>query len=498
VLGVPREGGAPLRSLSQHGRALVWGARLLERLPTALHVCARLAERRFRAQAAAGPQRSLHPPGVESDRLSLKLALLRTAERALAERRLSDAALRGFLKVLGRDVLTRHGERSAKERFRAQHGCGPPDFLVISPGHACNLRCEGCYADSGSGREKLDFATLSRIVSEAKALWGARFFVISGGEPLAWRDDGQGVLDLAEQHPDCFFVMYTNATLIDAAVALRMGRLGNLSPGLSVEGLRERTDRRRGPGVFDKVLAAAERLRGAGVAFGISLTAMRDNADEILSDALIELFFEKQGAFYAWVFQYMPIGRAPSLPLMVTPRQRLQLWARMWELIDRRGLFIADFWNSGTVTSGCVAGGRPGGYLHVDWNGAVSPCVFMPYSPVNVREAFARGQSLDDVWAHPFFGSIRAWQREHGYREGGERCGTTTNWLAPCLVRDHHADFLRLAAQHAVEPTEEAAREALADAAYHEGLLGYDSELRHLTQPVWERLYLRPGARRGQ
>jgi len=42
--------------------------------------------------------------------------------------------------------------------------------------------------------------------------------------------------------------------------------------------------------VFDKVTAAAERLRREGVLFGISLTATRENADEVLSDPVLETF----------------------------------------------------------------------------------------------------------------------------------------------------------------------------------------------------------------
>ena len=324
---------------------------------------------------------------------------------------------------------------------------------MISPGKACNLRCGGCYANSGAHREKLDWATFERTVREAHDTWGTRVFVISGGEPLAWRDGGRSFLDLAERFPDCFFVMYTNGTLIDDAVAKRMGRLGNVSPALSIEGMKERTDARRGDGVFDKVLAAMERLRREGVIIGVSLTATRENSDEILSDEVVETFFDGIGASYAFVFHYMPIGRSFTLDLMMTPEQRLRLFERVWWLVRNRHIFIADFWNSATATNGCLAAGRAGGYFHVNWNGDVSPCVFFPYSPVNVREVFARGGTLDEVWAHPFFADIRRWQRDYGYREANEPCPDCGNWLAPCIIRDHHSDFLELVRRHEPAPT---------------------------------------------
>ncbi len=432
------------------------------------------------------------PAGVQADRLAVRLALLHMADRALAEGRVGRNTLRALLGILMGDILVRRGDESAKDRFRAANGCGPPDMLVLSPGKACNLSCVGCYANAGPAREKLDWDTLDRLVTEAHDLWGTRFFTLSGGEPLVWRDGRRGVLDLAHKHRDCFFMSYTNGTLIDDRVAERIGELGNFTPALSVEGLRERTDARRGDGVFDRVLAAMRRLGRQGVMFGLSLTATRENCEELLSDELIRLFFEEMGVLYAWIFHYMPIGRAQTLDLMPTVDQRLALGKRMWELVRERHLFIADFWNSGTVTNGCIAGGRPGGYLYVDWNGAVCPCVFIPYSPVNIKEAYRQGKTLNDVWREPFFQGIRAWQRGYGYREPGQTAPAQGNWLRPCLIRDHHAVFDRLAREHAAQPADEAARAAQRDPSYREGLEAFGRELAAATDPIWARQYLGP------
>ena len=70
--------------------------------------------------------------------------------------------------------------------------------------------------------------------------------------------------------------------------------------------------------------------------------------------------------------------------------------------------------------------------------------MFIPWSPCNVKEVFAAGGNLDDVWQQPFFRDIRAWQRAYGYRENGEPYTGGGNWLAPCLVRDHHGAFAAL------------------------------------------------------
>ena len=50
-----------------------------------------------------------------------------------------------------------------------------PAFMVISPGKMCNLRCSGCYANSATEKNILDYEVLSRIVSEAKKFWWMKF-----------------------------------------------------------------------------------------------------------------------------------------------------------------------------------------------------------------------------------------------------------------------------------------------------------------------------------
>ena len=429
------------------------------------------------------PLSSILPPGVVTDLASLGEVFTATFDRILT-RKVSDATLRYLAHNLIEGALVNKGEHSAKTQFSAQFGMNPPSLLTISPEGACNLQCTGCYANSGPAGQKLEWTTLDRIITEAKTLWGVRFLVISGGEPLVYRSEGKGLLDIAEKHPEIFFMFYTNGTLIDERTAQRMAALGNVTPAISVEGWRDRTDERRGVGVFDKILAAMEQLRKAGAFFGISLTATRHNAKEILSEEFIDYFFEQQGAFYGWIFQYMPIGRSYTLDLMPTPDQRLWMWKRSWDIIKSRKVFLVDFWNHGTLSNGCIAGGRAygGGYLYIDWNGHVSPCVFVPYSPVNVNDIFAQGGTLNDIWTNPFFADIRGWQESYMQTKG--------NWLAPCLNRDHHGVLNGLIAKHEPEPLDESARAALLDPEYDKGLERYGELYNNLSESIWHEQYL--------
>jgi MoaA/NifB/PqqE/SkfB family radical SAM enzyme len=331
---------------------------------------------------------------------------------------------------------------------------------------------------------------LDRIMTEAQELWDVGLFVFSGGEPLLYRSQGRDILDAVEKHSDCLYLMFTNGTLIDRAVANRLAHLGNLTPAISVEGMRSRTEARRGDGAFDRALQAMAYLRAAGVPFGISVTVTRGNAEEVLSDALLDFFFEEQGAFYGFLFHHMPIGpgAGAGLDRVPTPEQRLQLWRRTWHVIKNKRIFLFDFWNSGPLVHGCVSAGRERGYLYVDWHGNVMPCVFAPYAVADVHQVYAQGGTLQEVWEAPFLRAIRRWQREYGY--GQAKPSARANWLRPCPIRDHYALFRQWVERHQPEPEDEAARDVLADEAYTDWMVAYGEALAELSQRVWEEEYV--------
>jgi MoaA/NifB/PqqE/SkfB family radical SAM enzyme len=439
-------------------------------------------------QATTDPGR---PAQVLQDKLDIARALLASFERALDRRQVSPNVLRGILRTALTSYLTELQDelsRAATEEFARRHARQRgPGFMVISPTKTCNLRCEGCYANAGPSSERLEWDVFDRIVREAKSLWGVRFFVISGGEPFAYRSQRKDLLDFCIRHNDSFFLVYTNGTLIDAKAADRMAEAANITPAISVEGFEARTERRRGPGVFRRVLQAMAHLRKAGVIYGISLTAMRDNAEELLSDEFIDLFFNEHQAAYGWLFQYMPIGRSYTLDLLVTPQQRQWMWQRTWQIIRERKILLADFWNCGTASEGCIAAGAPGGYLYIDWNGKVMPCVFVPYSAANIHEIYARGGTLDDVYELPYFRAIRHWQSEYGL--GKRRPEEHGNWLLPCSLRDHYDVGRELIDRYQPEPEDDAAGEALRDEEYCKRMLLYDRDLRKVFDPIWEEQY---------
>ncbi len=473
-------------------KGVAWAAPGLARVGFIRNGLIRSMEKNLRRSSIRLADSKKRPARIIEDRLDMTLAIFKTLERALAGNRLSKAAIRGVIRNLARDIILMKGEPGARARFIEAYGRRPPEVLLISPTKLCNLACKGCYADSTAVNEKLAWPVLDRLVHEVRTLWGSRFVVFSGGEPLAYRDEGRGIMDLVEKYPDVFFMMYTNATLIDDATARRMAEAGNIMPAVSIEGLREKTDARRGDGVFDRITAAMERLRREKVLFGLSITASRDNVEEVLSDRVIDYYFKERGAHFAWIFQYMPIGRAITLDSLPTPDQRLWMWKRSWELIRDRRLYVSDFWNGGTAALGCIGAGRSGGYMAVCWNGDVVPCVFMPYSPANINTAYAEGKTLCDVWNHPFLRKIRSWQTAYGYDRNYEDSKNTRNWMMPCPIRDHYEEFYPMLEEFRPKPLDENAGTAMNDKEYRKRLIAYNKAVADLLDPIWRKDYMDP------
>jgi len=373
--------------------------------------------------------------------------------------------------------------------FEKKYGIKPPSLIVLAPTQLCNLNCIGCYAASNAKTSaKLPYEVVDKIVNEVRYQWGVPFVVISGGEPFMYKDDGKSMLDIYEKYKDVFFLSFTNGTLITPELAERMAKLGNITPAISVEGFEKETDERRGKGVFQKILKAFENLRNVGVPFGISVTGTMKNIETLLKDDFYNFFFNEQGASYMWLFQFFPIGRGESdMDLMIIPGKRVELY-RQWEkmLIDKK-YCIADFWNSGMLSEGCIAYGREGGYLYIDWNGNIAPCNFAPYYVDNIKELYKNGKSLTDALFSDLFKNGRKWQCDYGLGKYEK----PDNWLMPCSIRDHYKNFRENILTKDAKPLDKYAGEALQSKKYYDTMVKYDEELKKLAEKIWEEEYLK-------
>lgn len=309
-------------------------------------------------------------------------------------------------------------------------GVSVPWAILIDPTEKCNLNCTGCWAGDYQRARDLDFETLDRVITEGEEL-GIYFTVVSGGEPLIRKDD---LIKLAEKHPDQVIHIFTNGTLIDEDFVKEVVRVGNITFAISVEGLEESTDERRGKGVFKKVMKAMDLLREHGCLFGFSATYTRKNTEEIASDEFIDLMIEK-GCTFGWLFTYIPIGKDVDLELMATPEQRAFMFENVCRIRNEKPIFVVDFWNDGGSSNGCIAGGRR--YFHINAAGDVEPCAFVHYATCNIKDV-----SLSEALQNPLF---KAYQKRQPFNK---------NLRRPCPLIDNPDAMVEMIKESNAKPTQ--------------------------------------------
>ena len=241
-----------------------------------------------------------------------------------------------------------------------------PAFLMISVTESCNLACSGCWVTQG-GKRSLSLEQLDGIITTGKKK-GSYFFGILGGEPLMYK----GLLDILEKHPDCYFQLFTNGTLLTDEVALRLKKAGNITPLISIEGLEEESDLRRGKDdVFARTLAGVRSCRKAGLILGAAASICKSNYDELVNRNYIELL-AKEGVHYLWYYIYRPVGNDPH-PENALEKEQIQQFRRF--VVDQRKdapLYIIETYWDDKGNALCPA--ATGMSHHISPSGALEFC----------------------------------------------------------------------------------------------------------------------------
>ena len=317
-----------------------------------------------------------------------------------------------------------------QEKNRDKYQCNIPWAILLDPTSACNLHCTGCWAAEYGHKLNLSYDDIDSIIEQGKAL-GTHVFIYTGGEPLVRKHD---LIKLCEAHPDCAFLCFTNATLIDEAFCQDMIRVANFVPAISAEGFEEATDARRGEGVFQKVSKAMALLREHGLPFGVSCCYTAQNASSIASEEYFDWLIG-QGALFAWIFSFMPVGHGSTPDLIPNAAQREHLYNFVREMRQTKPLFTLDFQDDGEFVGGCIAGGRR--YLHINAAGDVEPCVFAHYSNANIHDV-----SLLDALRSPIF-------MEYYYEQPFDG-----NYLRPCPILENSGMLADMVARSGAKSTD--------------------------------------------
>jgi len=428
------------------------------------------------------------PKEVQEKKYEFLISILSSTKRNLDKNYISkEVSERLFETFLKENFTEKDKGLKMQAKFKEKRGILPPSFIVLSPTQKCNLSCTGCYASSKMNCPTLPYETVDKIVNEVYNEWGNHFMTISGGEPLLYSDSEKTLFDIWEKYNKMFFMFYTNSTLLNKENAHKLAKLGNVSPAISIEGKEKETDERRGKGIFKKIIEATDNLKEAGVPFGVSVTATACNIDLLLDDSFYDFIFKELGASYMWMFQLMPIGQAKDMKkLMITPEQRVKLYQKWEHILKEKRYAIADFWNSGVLSDGCIAYGRNKGYLYIDWNGNIMPCVFVPFYKDNILDLHKQNKGLSDALFSDFFVNGRKWQDDYGLNNKKK----PHNWLMPCSIRDHWSNFKTNILTANCKPEDIHAEEAITSKEYSENLEEFDENLKNLTDPIWKKQYL--------
>ncbi|HNU98313.1 MAG: radical SAM protein [Verrucomicrobia bacterium] len=340
------------------------------------------------------------------------------------------------------------GVRSVRAfQKRLRRGRVFPAFLFLSVTNRCNLKCQGCWVTPTTPPRELEPALLDRIIGQAKREQ-CRFFGILGGEPLLY----PRLFEILGRHQDCYFQVFTNGTTLDQEAARAMRRLGNITPLISVEGLEEVSDQRRGgTRVYRRSFQGIECCRRERLLIGVATSICKSNFRDLVSETFVRALIG-YGVHYLWYYIYRPMGPDPSAELCLSADDIVALRRFIVDIRPRFPLIVVDAYWDADGRALCPA--ATGISHHIGPHGDLEPCPPVQFARENARDSddtvalversaflgafrrFAASQTRGCVLLEcP--DALRAWMAAQGARDTTGR-GTALAELAAMQCRPGH------------------------------------------------------------
>ena len=293
---------------------------------------------------------------------------------------------------------------SEKRRHKVldNEGIDVPPFLISSISTTCNLACKGCYArkngiaaDVGSEQKKMLSPDSWRKIFEEAARMGVCFSLIAGGEPLIHKN----LLTEIATIKDMIFPVFTNGTLFGPTYLKFFDEHLNLIPIISLEGLEQETDERRGKGIYRKAVETMTMLSEKRLFFGVSITVTTENLTFVTSPSFIDTLCDF-GCKIVFYVEYVPLEEGTEHLALDEQATALmeQTMGRLRTAYPT--LIFLSFPGDEKALGGCLASGR--GFFHIAPDGAAEPCPFSPFSDCNVAE-----NGLLQALKSPLFNKLR-------------------------------------------------------------------------------------------
>jgi len=358
----------------------------------------------------------------------------------------------------------------------------PPFMVSYSITTKCNLKCKHCYSESVDQAAPDELSTEEAFcLVDDLSTWGIGLLIIDGGEPMC-RDDMLDVVKYASSK-GIRTTIGSNGTLIDDKMAKKMLDAGVMSVAISVDGVDAQThDSFRGiSGAFEQALKGVEACKDAQIPFQFNIVIRKETLSQL--EDLLRLAVG-YGADAAEFFDLVAAGRTKDECKEQVLSNDERRWAMEWlaqsqedcpivirvpgcpmyPLLLQEKQIKPKHFSSEMLRRvpyygrGCAAG-MPMGYVMVQCNGEVNPCMLLQVKLGNVRE-----KSIVSIWENsPILAQLR--QREllkgecgecshnitcsgcrgRAYEETGDMMATDSGcWLTPVLANESDEQYGRI------------------------------------------------------
>ena len=174
----------------------------------------------------------------------------------------------------------------------------------------------------------------------------------------------------------------------------------NLVPIISLEGLEQETDDRRGSVVYRKAKESMALLSERQLFFGASITVTTANIELVTSPDFIDQL-RQFGCKIVFYIEYVPLETGTEHLTFDDDDVALMEATLESRRNSYSDIIFLSFPGDEKALGGCLASGR--GFFHIGPDGAAEPCPFSPFSDSNVAE-----MGLRKALQSPLFRKIRA------------------------------------------------------------------------------------------
>lgn len=176
-------------------------------------------------------------------------------------------------------------------------------------------------------------------------------------------------------------------------ISKKIRKLSNVLVTVSVEGDKEITDKRRGNGVYEKVVHTLRKLKEIGVLFGVSVTVERNNYEYWIKSSTLEKYLT-MGVKLAFFFEHIPVDQDEKERFLVKEeRKEFREWINGFR--KEHSILMINSPGDEEKFGGCVSARR--GFAHVTPDGNLTPCPVTSASTHNIGRS-----SLEEALASPF------------------------------------------------------------------------------------------------